>query len=46
MPLEGREDAAGRMERLTIEVDLKKESNPQHFPSIASIAKQLAAQAA
>ena len=41
-----REDAVGRLERLTIELPLRHEDNPQHYPPLIELAHQLAAQAA
>lgn len=38
-----RENAVGKVERLTIELPMKKDDNPQHFPSLLEIARQLAA---
>lgn len=40
-----KENAVGVVERLTIEIDLKKEANPQHHRSLEAIALELAAQA-
>ncbi len=40
-----REDAVGRLERLTIELPMRHEDNPQHYPRLIDLAKQLAEQA-
>jgi hypothetical protein len=40
-----KEDAVGRIDRLTIEIPLKKEDNPQFLPGMVSICAQLVAQA-
>jgi hypothetical protein len=37
-----REDAVGRIERLTIELPLRRDSNPMHYPSLVALADQLA----
>lgn len=38
----GEEDAVGALVALRVEVDLKKDSNPQHYPMLAEFARQLA----
>jgi hypothetical protein len=40
-----REDAIGRLERLTIELPMRHEDNPQHYPKLIDLAYQLAEQA-
>jgi hypothetical protein len=40
--VEAKRDAIGRIDRITILMDLKKESNPQHFPKLEVVATQLA----
>lgn len=44
LTVRGREDAVGRLERLTIEISMKKDDNPQFLPGMVSICQQLAAQ--
>ena len=34
-----REDAVGRIERLTVELPLKKDDNPMHYPAIVDMGK-------
>jgi hypothetical protein len=41
-----REDALGRIDRLTMTLPMKKDDNPQHYPALDVIAQQFAAQAA
>lgn len=41
-----REDAVGRVERLTIQLPMKKDDSPMHYPSLTVLAESLAAQAA
>lgn len=36
------EDAVGRLEKLTIELPLRKEDNAQHYPPLIDVANQLA----
>lgn len=40
-----REDAIGRLERLTIELPMRHEDSPQHYPRLLDLAAQLAEQA-
>lgn len=40
-----REDAEGRVQRLDIDLDLKKDQQPQHWPSLWEFAMQVAAAA-
>lgn len=40
-----RENAHGRLERLTIQKPMRNEDSPMHYPSIAVLAQQLAEQA-
>ncbi len=39
-----KETATGKIERLTVQMPMKKEDNPQHYGSLQAIAEQLAAQ--
>ena len=40
-----REDAVGRLERLTIELPMRHEDSPQHYPKLIDLARELAEQA-
>ena len=44
LTVRAKEDAVGRVERLTIETALRKEDNPQFLPGMVSICEQLTRQ--